>query len=260
MDVYFESDRDVQSVPSEVVRTVDPTQKFVSALSLLGNGPLTGAELVGVRLATACASVLPVDGAGISVFTSDGIRIPVGASDHDASTAERLQFTVAEGPCLTVHQTGQPVVASESVLARQWPLFHQALVAHTPFRAVTSVPLQSELAEIATMDLYFQHSADALSIDMAAVDDINEHISLTLIDEVPSIGSHPRWMDSPTATRRSCVFLAIGMISVDMELSTQDALAVLRARAYATDRSIDDTAREIVDQHVPLERLHLDSD
>jgi hypothetical protein len=62
---------------------------------------LAGPELLPVRLARAAVRVLPgVAGAGISVLADPGMRVPLGASDEDAATAERLQFTVGEGPCL----------------------------------------------------------------------------------------------------------------------------------------------------------------
>jgi len=43
-----------------------------------------------------------------------------------------------------------------------------------------------------------------------------------------------------------------------MDLSTQDALAVLRAHAHSTDRSIDDIAHDLVDQIIPMSRLRFD--
>ncbi len=59
---------------------------------------MDGPELLPERLARACARVLPVDGAGISLFFAEDRRLPLGASDHPASIAERMQFTAGEGP------------------------------------------------------------------------------------------------------------------------------------------------------------------
>jgi hypothetical protein len=57
-----------------------------------------------------------VDGAGISLFFASDRRLPLGASDPDTAEAERLQFTVGEGPCLTSYVTGEPVLADEATM------------------------------------------------------------------------------------------------------------------------------------------------
>lgn len=237
---------------------MDLIERFRQVFAALDAGPLTGPELIPTRLATACATVLPVGGAGISVFTSDGFRIPVGASDTHASDAERLQFTAAEGPCIAAHASGLPIIATESVLSQSWPLFHQGLVTSTPFRAVSSLPLQRGLAEFATIDLFFHRSADVSELDMVALDAVIEQISETLVDGASYQATMvPSWLDSPTAQRRSWTFLALGMINVALHISTQDALAVLRGHAYAADRTIDDLAEDIVNREIPVADLEL---
>src|SRR3954447_10060986 len=74
----------------------------IARLSLPRNYPdVPGPELLPSRLMRSCVQVLPVAGAGVSVFT----RGAGGASDDSAVLAERLQFTVGEGPCLAAHAT-----------------------------------------------------------------------------------------------------------------------------------------------------------
>ena len=94
---------------------------FSLALAALGSTGPTEPELLPNRLAAACTAVLPVDGAGICLFDSTGIRIPVGASDRDAALAERLQFTAAQGPCLDAHSLGCSLIATESLSPRSGP-------------------------------------------------------------------------------------------------------------------------------------------
>lgn len=61
-----------------------------------------------------------------------GMRVPLGASDEDAATAERLQFTVGEGPCLQAHSSARPVYTPAAVFAARWPLLYEELTARTP--------------------------------------------------------------------------------------------------------------------------------
>ena len=125
-----------------------------------------------MRLARTCAQVLPVAGVGISMFRSNGTRIPAGASDDDAAAAERLQFTAAEGPCLDAHALDRTVLATETLIAGRWPDFYTGLVTRTPFRAVAAVPWSTTLKGPGTVDLLFQQSRDLADLDFAAADEV----------------------------------------------------------------------------------------
>lgn len=85
-----------------------------------------GVELLPVRLARAATQLFDaVAGTGISVLAPLGLRVPIGASDPDAATAERLQITFGEGPCLQAATTGRPVIATPESYAQSWPLLYQ---------------------------------------------------------------------------------------------------------------------------------------
>src|SRR4051794_25812896 len=97
--------------------------RFEDALFAVTEPGLDWPELLPHRLASACARMLPVDGAGLSLEGSAGRRIPLGASSEAAATAERLQFTVGAGPCVTAQDTREPVFAMNADLRRRWPAF-----------------------------------------------------------------------------------------------------------------------------------------
>jgi hypothetical protein len=86
-------------------------QRFGEALA--GEWAVDGdePELLPVHLARAATTSLRVDGAGLSVHDAAGHSTPLGASDEDATTAERLQFTAGSGPCMFAAQSGVPVFA-----------------------------------------------------------------------------------------------------------------------------------------------------
>ena len=120
-------------------------ERFEAALDGTTDPDLAGPELLPVRLARACARILPVDGAGLSILDAAQQRTPLGASSPDAEVAERLQFTVGAGPCMTAADTRQPVFAVEEELRRRWPVFTELLQQETPYRAVVALPLQPAL-------------------------------------------------------------------------------------------------------------------
>jgi hypothetical protein len=224
---------------------------------------LPGSELLPERLARACAEVLPVDGAGISLFFAPDRRLPLGASDPVSAEAERLQFTVGEGPCLTSHATGDIVVADAATMRTRWPGYHDALVTRTPIRGTLSLPLRDGLRGIGALDLYAVPPRVVGSLVLADVVTIGAQVAAVLAsqsrqDRVSSDG--PAWLDAPAAERRSTVWQAIGFVNSALGVPSPDALALLRAHAYANGQSVDDLARQLLDRQVPVEQLAVDSD
>jgi hypothetical protein len=237
-------------------------EQFQDALAA-SSAELSGPELLPTRLAHAVARVLPVDGAGISLFFADDRRLPVGASDTIAEEVERLQFTVGEGPCLSAHAEGRPIVADETTIASRWPAFYDALLSRTPVRGTISLPLPGGLRGIGALDLYVVPPRDVGTLGLQD--------ALAVADEVAALlqaqsradrrtGDAPAWVDAPPTDRRAIVWQAMGYVNAGLQLDSQDALAILRAHAYAEGGDLDDVAREVVEGRLPLERLALERD
>jgi len=249
-------------LPSEYRGAVGITEEFRTADAQLREAAVAGPELLPTRLAKACTRVLPIDGAGISMFTAPTMRIPIGASDDTATIAERLQFTVAQGPCIDAHHTGQRVVATEPVIAKRWPIYHDQLITQTPVRGIVAVPLGGGLNGIGALDLYCHRSTDIAAINPTDVDAIAGHITTTLVDAqlFPDLRNGPfwagpRWLNNPSITGRGYVLMAMGVISVALAMQLTDALAMMRAHAFAADRTLDATARDIVTGSLSPDRL-----
>jgi hypothetical protein len=237
---------------------VDLPGDFVRAYTELEHGEFAGPELLPVRLMKACVAVLPVAGAGMSLFTAIS-RVPIGSSDDHAANAERLQFTLGQGPCLEAHETGQPVLADQRLIAERWPEYHQRLTDNTPFRAVAAFPLPGAFADFATLDL-FHRDSDLGRLPHADIVGVTRQISLALIQDQLGLQPDqlPRWLETPGARNRNTVFVAIGILNVALGLTPPNALAVLRAHAYSTDRSVDDIAQDVVLRRMPTSELRVE--
>jgi hypothetical protein len=229
---------------------VSIARRFDAALAEVTDPALAGPELLPVRLARACARTLAVDDAGLSMVDASQQRVPLGASSDVAEAAERLQFTVGAGPCMTAQEIREPVFAVEEDLRRRWPVFTELLVGATPFRAVVALPLQPALAGAGAIDLYFRTSAEVLDLDVFEALAVGELVTSALSDAAvwsawtPTEG--PEWMHGPIPQRRAAVWEAMGKLSVDLELSAADALTLLRAHAYATGVTVDDVAEDLL--------------
>jgi len=234
-------------------------ERFASALAEVDDPALAGPELLPVRLARACARTLSVEDAGLSLVDASQQRVPLGASSDVAEVAERLQFTVGYGPCMTAQETRQPVFAVEEDLRRRWPVFTELLVGATPFRAVVALPLQPALAGAGAIDLYFRTSAEVLDLEVFEALAVGELVTSALSDAAvwsewtPAEG--PEWMHGPAPRRRAAVWEAIGKLSVELELGAADALTLLRAHAYAAGGTVDDVADALLSGRIPAADL-----
>jgi hypothetical protein len=224
--------------------------RFEAALDDADAPGLRGPELLPVRLAQACARMLRVDGAGLSLLDAAHQRVPLGASSEEASTAERLQFTVGAGPCMTAQESRQPVFAVEDELRRRWPVFTDLLLGSTSYRAVVALPLQPALTGAGAIDLYFRDSDEVPGLDVFEAMAVGELVSSALSEATVwsswSPADGPAWMHGPAPRRRAAVWEAMGKVGVELEVDAPAALDLLRAAAYGGGRTLDEIAGDLL--------------
>lgn len=222
-----------------------------------GDTEAVGPELLPVRLSKAVARALEVTGASLSLFIGPDMRVPIGASDDVATFAERLQFTLGEGPCFEAQSSGRMVFAVERLLSGCWPEYHSALLAHTPFHAVLSVPLDQGLQGMGALDLYFREPDGTDSLDIADVEAVARTVT-SLLTDMPhdrGEGSAPAWLDNPAVELRAQVWIAMGMLNTRYHLNSSDALALLRGYSFARNRTVDETAGDLSHRRLSVEEL-----
>jgi hypothetical protein len=215
-----------------------------------GNDP----ELVPMALSQACVEVLPITGAGISL--TDEIRVPLGASDPVAARAERLQITLGQGPCLTAAVAGEPLIADLSTIAARWPMFHREFATQTPYQSVVSVPLLARdgITGLGALDMY-------LPMAEAAPDFFLSKITVAIAAPISSVlfdyqgiranpNALPPWLNNASVTDRMHVWVAVGILIEYAGISNDDALAALRAHAFAHHSTLDDTAEQLMSQEL----------
>jgi hypothetical protein len=224
-------------------------ERFVAAVTKVYDRVGAGDELLPMVLARACVNVLPVTGAGLSI--THQLRIPLGASDETAASAERLQTTLGEGPCLVATATLQPQLYDEKAMARTWPVFHHEFVTQTPYRSVASFPLLTpQRHRFGALDLY---STDPDAQPFQSLSDMGAAvvgpISIVLFNS-PTTGSQngipvPSWMAATSTVRRNNVWVAVGLMIQYGHLSSSNALDLLRAYSFGHSTTLDETADQL---------------
>ena len=206
------------------------------------------------RLCSACVDVLQVSGAGVTLMSGTNAG-PVCASNERAGTLEELQFTLGQGPCREAFDTRMPV--AEPQLERngrgRWPGFTPpALDLGT--RGVFAFPLQVSNVPVGVLTLYQDRAGDLTSEQVADSLVVAEVLGRTMIDLQADGGTDVLVDDlADASSHRAEVHQASGMLAVRFGMPVADALARLRAYAYAAERPLADIALDVVQGRLRLD-------
>ncbi|MGB8996922.1 MAG: GAF and ANTAR domain-containing protein [Pseudonocardiaceae bacterium] len=199
---------------------------------------------------------LDVDGAAISLQTASTASETLCATDATAELIEELQFSLGEGACMEAAVTGRPVLAPDlrhSTEVSRWPIFAAAVAEQADVGALFAVPLQWGAINLGVLDLYRQvpgSLSDAQLRDVMSAADMAAVMFLGLRTD-PGGGA---WLDHSLHGRAE-IHQATGMVLVQLGRSATDALARMRAYAFAERRLLSDVAHDVVSR-----RLHFTQD
>ncbi len=208
------------------------------------------------RLVVAAARGLHAVGAGMTVMTAGGVRGVGVASDSVTERLEELQLTLGEGPCVDALDHGFPVLVPELAdrAMTRWPGYASALHA-AGIRAVFAFPLQIGAARLGVLDVFHTDAGNLPPDDLALALTFADFAISTLLNRQ----QHARLPTGDddglgdTLGARTTLFQAQGMVMVQLGIPLADALARIRAHAYAEDRNLGDVAADIVARRLTFE-------
>ncbi|MGH2711522.1 MAG: GAF domain-containing protein [Actinomycetota bacterium] len=208
------------------------------------------------QLCTGSVGLLDVEGAAFILMSEKETGSLAAIAGARTSRVEDLQFTLGEGPCLESFRSGHPVLEPELLdgARSRWPVFVEGAAA-LGARAVFALPLQIGAARLGVLYLYREEpgllSAERFA-DAFAIADIGTWILLGMqAGAVP--GELGDGLDGSWAYR-AVVHQASGMISARLGMNLIDALARLRALAFAADRSIYEVAADVAARRIEVLR------
>lgn len=214
-----------------------------------------GDEPVSVAaVCNAAALRLGVDGASVSAVSGKRGREPLFASDELSAVLEDLQFTTGEGPAADDSRLGAPVLVGdlESAAAR-WPGFVPEAVA-AGARAMFAVPLQAGAIQVGVLSLYRAVPGPLTAEELADVMVFADAALQILLDAASGVSGSPAYRPlNGISERRAVVHQATGMISVQLDVSLEEALVRLRAHAFARGTALGDVAAEVVGRQLRFE-------
>ncbi|WP_218952435.1 GAF and ANTAR domain-containing protein [Amycolatopsis anabasis] len=208
-----------------------------------------------VRVCRACAALLPVDGASISVMLGPQHRASLYASDAVVERMESVQFSLGEGPCFEAFETGQPVLVPD--LARDvplaWPMY-AAQIGTEQVGAIFAFPLRRGAARFGSLNMYRRRPGWLSEAELATalqIADIATSALLAASATGPDGEISEAWLTTLTRDR-AVVHQATGVLIAEFRIPPEHALARLRGHAFATGRLLDEVAADVVAGRLPL--------
>ena len=192
-------------------------------------------------------------GVGVSLMSESGDLLTAAASSRTSALLEELQFSLGAGPCLTAFASRSPVLVPDlsETATNSWPSYVLQARDHG-IRAVFAFPLVVGVARLGALDVYRGEtgslSAWALSRAMTYADVAMQ----TMLDaQSRESDASPLLMDA--ADTRLEVYQAQGMVMVQLGISADDALARMRAHAFAENTGLSVVADDILARRLVLE-------
>jgi len=177
----------------------------------------------------------------------------VAATDGPAIAMEDLQFSLGEGPCVDASSSGRPVLQPDlrSTGPPRWPGFGPAAL-DAGIAAIFAFPLQVGKIRLGVLDLY----RDTPGI--LTPDQLTE--SLAYADAAAMVLLHLQARQPPggeldpdligACLNLAEVHQATGMIAVQATVGLTEALLLLRAHAYGSERKILDVSYDVLHRHL----------
>jgi hypothetical protein len=194
----------------------------------------------------------------VALLSSAGVRAIVYATDDTAASLETTQIDLAEGPCVDAAAGPTPVLIGdlrdprEGVVER-WPFFLPQVDA-LGIRSVFAFPVRIGSVVLGTLELYRARAGELGADELSTALKAAERTGTAIVDVGgPTDGGH---LDGPTdagaldagvlGRSAASVHQATGMVMVQSGCTIDEAMAQLRASAFAEGVSLISLSADVV--------------
>jgi GAF domain-containing protein len=202
------------------------------------------------ELTEQCAQLLDVAAAGFLLADPlDQLRL-LAATTEQAREMELFQLQSDEGPCVECYTTGQAVsVADLSIAGQRWPRFAPAAL-DAGFAAVHAVPMRAAGIVLGALGLFGTAPGELTEADRLVAQTLAHIACVAILQErAPTRSTVMPQLRSALASR-VIVEQAKGILRETLDVSIEDAFAVLRSYARANGEHLTDLARRLMtDRH-----------
>lgn len=215
-----------------------------TAAELPANGSLVA------RLCEAARRVAGADGASLTLTsaaagagTDHATRVVLWATDDVAARLEQVLDVVGLGPASDAVRDDRALTADLLDRSGPWPAFAEMASRQTGATSLTVIPLHAGADVLGLLSLYCAASG-ALVTGLDDLGFLADVIAVAVLDDALPLSPPPPgpWDE------RSAIHQAAGMVMAQLAVPAPDALALLRAHAFALDLTLPEVARQVLDR------------
>ena len=185
-------------------------------------------------------------GAGASIINARGRRESSGVTDVVVLQADKLQYQLGQGPCLSAWAEQRAIIIQDTTQETRWPKW-TAAVANLPLRSVLSAPLATEGRRVGALKVYSpnpmafdDHSVflierlatpAAVLLDNARDREASQRLSTRLVEALAN---------------RDMVSRAEGVLIERMNITSREASSIMLSTSREEGKPLHEVARDIV--------------
>jgi len=202
------------------------------------------------RLCLSATAVLGAEGGAITLAYTSEDRVTLCATDSRAERLEDLQDVLGQGPGPTAYLTGRQTRAalgatgaagSVTAVDERWPEFDRVAATTLGRMEVHAIPMRPQATVLGVFTCHLEPGATA-AFDESVAQFLADAVAVALLQDP---GAFLTSSSGPWSSRAR-IHQATGMVVAQLRVLPSDALALLRAHAFADDVSLDEVAASVV--------------
>lgn len=195
------------------------------------------------RFMAGVAEACGTSSAAVTLVDAGQNQLAVAVSDVQSRAAQELEFLLSDGPTRDAASACRPLRVSGRAIEARWPGYGAALIP-LGIASVIALPLESQGSCIGVLTVFDPRPTPIEPTDLAEIAAALNLIVLVGPDADASLYGEIDF--------RATVLYAADMLSTQLGRPVTDALALIKARAFAEETSSEAIARQIVCGEVNL--------
>jgi hypothetical protein len=212
-----------------------------------------------LRMSEACVSILGVDGGSLTVAYAESERVTLCSTDRWAAELDDIHDVVGDGPSFAAYNERSVMrLVVDGPPDERWPLFSNSVKDRLGECVIHAVPMMPgpQTMGVAT---FYQVRPTPLLIDEETSQMLINAVGVALIRD-PDVLDDERFSQANSWSNRAKISQATGMVMAQLRLPADDALAILRAHAYAQGWSLSGVSDLVVSRRLDFRSTDLDVD
>ena len=198
-----------------------------------------------LRMCEATVEILGVDGGSFTLAYADSQRVTLCATDEVAARLEDLQEVCGDGPSYAAYlERATRTLLVDGTVDSPWPLLSDSVRQVLTRGKIYAIPMKPGPQSMGVATFY-QQQPHPLLVDEPTGQLLVDAVAVALVRD-PGVLDDDRHVRADSWNSRARIHQATGMVVAQLRLAPDDALALIRAHAYAHRQTLSGISDEII--------------